>query len=386
MNQASRTARLSIASNTLLIVMKLIVGIQSGAVSIISEAIHSTIDLAAAIMAFFSIRIAQQPADKEHPYGHEKVENISGVIEAFLIFVAAGIIIIEAIKKIIVHEMSKNLELGIAVMLVSGIVNFFVSRRLYKVAHKEESIALEADALHLKTDVYTSLGVGGGLIVIVLLKDVFQVAWAYYLDPLVALVIACLILRESWKMLRRAFAPLLDTSISTDELGVLEANVARYSNVKMHSVRTRRAGKTKYIDFHLTVPGSMTVEVSHELCDEIERSIEKALRNTSVLIHIEPSSVVTTRSGLTLSKDELLAKLTTIGKELLEVDPGVHHLHIFSNAGISEISFHINLERETTIEKAHSLATKFENRVRKEINVEPTIHYEPRHQDDGISF
>jgi len=289
MNRAARNARLSILSNSFLISMKLIVGILSGAVSIISEAIHSLMDLAAAIMAFFSIRIAQTPADNDHPYGHEKVENVSGVLEAFLIIVAAGIIIWESVKKLITHEAVKNLELGVGVMLASGIVNILVSRRLYKVAREESSVALEADALHLKTDVYSSLGVAGGLLVIVVLRRVFDIGWAYYLDPIVAMAIAVVILREAWGMLVRAFGPLVDESISKEELAVIEETVRARAGVGMHSMRTRRAGGKKHIDFHLSLPPDMSVRDSHQLCDAIEGELEAKLTNTSVLIHVEPA-------------------------------------------------------------------------------------------------
>jgi cation diffusion facilitator family transporter len=296
MNRAARTARLSILSNAVLIAIKLVVGFLSGSVSIISEAIHSLMDLAAAIMAFVSIRIAQRPADPGHPYGHEKVENVSGVIEAVLIFVAAGLIIFEAAKKLLHHEPVQHLWLGVAVMLVSGVVNIFVSRRLYKVAGEEESVALEADALHLKTDVYSSLGVGAGLLVILLMERVLHVSWAYYLDPVVAMAIAVLILRESWGMLRKAFGPLVDTSIAPEELAAIQESVARYPNVGVHSMRTRRAGGKKHIDFHLSVPEGMSVKESHHLCDLIEEDLDKKLSNTSVLIHIEPAGSTGTHS------------------------------------------------------------------------------------------
>jgi cation diffusion facilitator family transporter len=289
MNRAARTARLSILSNAILIVIKLVVGFLSGSVSIVSEAIHSFMDLAAAVMAFFSIRIAQRPADPGHPYGHEKVENVSAVLEAVLIFVAAGLIIYEAVKKLVTHEPIQHLELGVAVMLVSGIVNIFVSRRLYKVAREEESVALEADALHLKTDVYSSLGVGAGLLVIIVLGRVAHISWASRLDPIVAMAIAGLILRESWAMLRKAFGPLLDTSIAPQELAAIQESVARHPNASVHSVRTRRAGGKKHIDFHLSVPESMSVKESHHLCDLIEKDLEKRLSHTSILIHIEPA-------------------------------------------------------------------------------------------------
>jgi cation diffusion facilitator family transporter len=290
MNRAARMARLSIVSNSALIAMKLIVGILSGAVSIISEAIHSLMDLAAALMAFFSIRIASRPADRKHPYGHEKVENVSGVIEAILIFVAAGLIIFESIKKVLTAEPLHHVELGVAVMFVSGLVNTVVSRILYRVAHQEQSVALEADALHLKTDVYSSVGVGAGLLILVLLERVFRLPWAIYIDPGVAMVIAAVILWESTKMLRKAFAPLLDTSIDSADLAAIRRSVEKHPNATLHAIRTRRAGGKKHIDFHLSVPASMSVQESHELCDVIERDLENELTNTSVLIHIEPAA------------------------------------------------------------------------------------------------
>ncbi len=290
MNRAARTARLSIVSNTLLIILKLVVGIISGAVSIISEAIHSLMDLAAAVMAFFSIRMAQRPADTEHPYGHEKVENVSGVLEAALIIVAGVLIIVESTKKLLHHEPLQHVELGVAVMLVSGLVNIIVSRTLSRVATEEQSVALEADALHLKTDVYSSLGVGAGLLVLVFLERVLHVPWAYYLDPGVAIIIALLILAEAWKMLRKAFGPLLDASISDAELAAVKECVGRHPNASLHSIRTRRAGGKKHIDFHLSVPADMSVGESHALCDLIEQELEAKISNTSVVIHIEPAT------------------------------------------------------------------------------------------------
>ena len=290
MNRAAKTARLSIVSNSLLIVMKLAVGIASGAVSIISEAIHSLMDLVAAVMAFFSIRVASRPADERHPYGHEKVENVSGVIEALLIFVAAALIIVESVKKLVSGEGVESLELGVAVMLASGIVNLLVSRHLYKVAREEDSVALEADALHLKTDVYSSLGVAGGLLAIVILKRAFGLAWAVYLDPVVAMAIAAFILFEAWGMLRKAFGPLLDASVSPGELEAIRRVVAGHASVEAHDVRARRAGGTKHVDFHLTVPAGMSVAESHALCDGLEREIEEALSRTKVLIHVEPAA------------------------------------------------------------------------------------------------
>ena len=290
MTRAARNARLSILSNTVLIAMKLAVGITSGAVSVISEAIHSLMDLAAAIMASFAIRVAGKPADREHPYGHGKVENVSGVLEAALIFIAAALIIVEASKKLISREGVDHVGLGIAVMLVSGLVNFFVSRRLYKVAREEESVALEADALHLKTDVCSALGVGAGLALLELARVVFKAPWAYMLDPIIAVIVAIFILREAWEMMRKAFEPLIDAGLSGEELELIRSRVARHAGLSAHSVRSRKGGKTKYIDFHLEAPPSMSVAEAHALCDLLEAEIEGELRNTDVTIHVEPKA------------------------------------------------------------------------------------------------
>lgn len=288
MNRAARTARLSILSNSCLIAIKLAVGVLSGSVSIISEAIHSFMDLFAAVMAFFSIRLARRPADERHPYGHEKFENVSGVVEAILIFAAVVLIIFEAARKLIHSEPVQRLELGFLVMLVSGAVNTVVSRRLYRVAAEEQSVALEADALHLKTDVYSSLGVAGGLLVIVGLRRIARVPWASLLDPVVAIAIALVILRESWSMLRKAFGPLVDASLSEQEVASIEECVKRYPEVSLHSLRTRSAGGRKHIDFHLSMPESISVKESHDVCDAIEKDLERLMPSASVLIHVEP--------------------------------------------------------------------------------------------------
>ena len=286
MNRKQKTALLSIVSNTVLIIMKLVVGIITGSVSIISEAIHSTMDLLAALIAFISVRLSSRPADKSHNYGHEKLENISGVIEALLIFLASALIIREAVKKIISNEPVASIGMGFVVMFVSALINFIVSRRLYKVAREEESVALEADALHLKVDVYTSLGVGAGLLLI-------YMTIINMLDPVVAVLIALFILSESYDMLKRAFSPLVDSRISTAEIEIIESSIAQLdrNKVDFHDLRTRRSGNIKHIDFHLDLPENMTVAEAHDICDRIENEIEEKLHNTKILIHVEPRKI-----------------------------------------------------------------------------------------------
>ncbi len=280
MNKKVSVARLSVVSNTLLILLKMGAGILSGSVSIISEAIHSMMDLLAAVIAFFAVRVSDHPADEKHPYGHGKYENVSGVIEALLIFVAAIWIIIEAVYKLINPKPAEFLGIGIVVMFISAIVNFFVSRRLYKVAKETDSLALEADALHLKTDIYTSLGVGVGLLLLYVTK--IQI-----LDPIVAILVALLIIKESYHLLVKAYHPLLDTALENDDIQMI-AQKLEQNSVKYHGLKTRKSGNYKFVEFHMELPSDMTLIESHKRCDEIEVVLEKTISHLTVTIHVEP--------------------------------------------------------------------------------------------------
>lgn len=283
MNKKAKTARISIISSAILILLKSVVGLLSGSVSILSEAIHSFIDLLAAIIAFFSVRISDNPPDEKHPYGHGKYENVSGVIEALLIFVAAIWIIYEAVMKIMYAEEIAHLEWGLIVMCVSATVNFFVSRRLYKVAKETDSIALEADALHLKVDVYTSLGVALGIALI-------WITGYHELDPIVAIAVAMLILFESFSLLKNAYSPLLDVKLPENEIQIIKEILLGFNKgcINFHQLRSRKAGHLKYVDLHLELPYNLTVQESHDLCDEIEQKIESRISNIEVHIHVEP--------------------------------------------------------------------------------------------------
>jgi len=260
--------------------MKVVAGILSGSVSILSEAIHSGMDLLAAIIAFFSVKLSDTPPDKQHPYGHGKYENVSGVIEAVLIFIAAGWIIFEAIEKLIEPGSIDNVEIGVVVMAVSSIVNFFVSRRLYAVAKETDSIALEADALHLKTDIYTSVGVATGLLLIRL------TGW-HFLDPVAAILVALLILKESYHLLKNAYSPLIDASLAEDEQNIID-EVITGKNLTYHQLRTRKSGHYRFADLHLEMPGNTPLADVHRLCDEIEHDIKSKLNHMEINIHVEP--------------------------------------------------------------------------------------------------
>jgi cation diffusion facilitator family transporter len=282
MNAKVSIARLSIISNTLLILMKMAVGLISGSVSILSEAIHSSMDLIAAIIAFFSVRVSDNPPDSRHPYGHGKIENISGVIESLLIFVAAVWIIFEAVNKLLGAKIElDSIALGSIVMFISAVVNVFVSRRLYKVARATNSMALEADALHLKTDVYTSLGVAIGLGLII----VTGINW---FDPVIAILVALFIIKEAYSLMVKAFTPLLDTAWNNDEIEELERTLNRLE-VSYHDLRTRVAGNYRFVDIHIQIPEDVSVGKAHKYCDKIENELTGIYNHLTVTIHVEPS-------------------------------------------------------------------------------------------------
>lgn len=196
----SNVAMLSVLSNASLMILKLVAGTLIGSVSVISEAIHSGMDLLAAIIAFFAVRKSGKPADEDHPFGHGKVENISGTVEAILIFIAACWIIFEAVRKLRNPEPMDDAWLGIAVMLISVVANIFVSMRLFKVGKETDSVALIADAWHLRTDVYTSVGVFGGLVVIMAGGFVFPGADLRWVDPAAAIGVAILIIKAAYHL------------------------------------------------------------------------------------------------------------------------------------------------------------------------------------------
>ena len=280
MNKKIKVARLSIFSNSFLICIKLAVGLISGSVSIISEAIHSSMDLLASFIALFSVKISDTPADKEHPYGHGKYENISGVVEALLIFVAAIWIVIEAIKRIVENKPIESIGLGFIVMFISALVNFFVSRQLYKVAKETESIALEADALHLKADVFTSIGVGVGLFLI-------WMTGLYFLDPIVAILVAVFILFEAFQLLRNAFFPLVDSAMAENEVQIM-VDILRNRSLRYHDLKTRKAGHFRFAEIHLEMSEDLSLKDVHNVCDEIENEMKSKIRNLQINIHAEP--------------------------------------------------------------------------------------------------
>jgi cation diffusion facilitator family transporter len=295
----SNVALLSVISNSSLVILKLIVGTMIGSVSVISEAIHSGVDLLAAIIALFAVRKSGKPADENHPFGHGKVENVSGTVEALLIFLAAGWIIFEAVKKLRNPEPMDDAWLGVAVMLISVMANIIVSNNLFKVGRETDSIALMADAWHLRTDVYTSLGVFGGLAVIFaggLIFPGFDLRWV---DPVAAIGVALLIIRAAYHLTVESARDLVDVGLPPEELDDLRRHISVFAPTirGFHRLRTRKAGSSRFVEFHIRVDASMSVDESHRIADMITCSIKQHYPGTTVTIHIEPCNCALAKEG-----------------------------------------------------------------------------------------
>lgn len=285
-----RIALLSVVSNTTLVVMKLLVGLMIGSVSIISEAIHSGVDLLAAIIAFFSVKTSSIPADSKHPFGHGKIENLSGTIEALLIFVAAIWIIIEATEKFMHPKPLNSLGWGVGVMLFSAIVNIIVSEMLFKVGRETDSIALQADAWHLRTDVYPSIGVMVSLALIWIAKGIFPGKDFSWLDPVAAICLSLLIIKAAYDLTTQSVKDLLDVHLPTAEVEWIRKCIINQNYVVrgFHDLRTRKAGPFRFVEFHMKVDPHMSVMDSHDITKRLKNEIKTQLPETTVTIHIEP--------------------------------------------------------------------------------------------------
>lgn len=276
-------ATLSVWSNSLLIAVKLLAGFSIMSVAVLSEAIHSATDLMASLIARHSVKKSTTPADELHRFGHGKYESLSGAAEGVLILVAAGFIVLQSALKLREVSEIEFIEFGIIVMAFSAILNFFVSRYLLKIAKKYESLALEADALHLRTDVWTSIGVFVGLMAI-------YITGIHQLDSIIALIVAVFIVRAAIGLIRRSAFDLLDYSLTRDELQAISASIKQIAGelATYHDLRTRRSGRERFIDFHLILPKNLPIENAHNICDEIENSVKRKLSHANLTIHIEP--------------------------------------------------------------------------------------------------
>jgi cation diffusion facilitator family transporter len=293
--QRTRAAALSIASNAALIVLKLVAGIITGSVAIITEAIHSAVDLVASFIAYFSVRQAEEPADASHRYGHEKFENVAAAAEGVLILIGSGVIIYAAVRSLVEGPELHVLGLGIGVLAFATVVNLGVSTWLFRRARETYSAALEGDAAHLRTDAYTSAGVLVGLALV-------QLTGADWLDPAVALVIAGAIVATGLRIVTRSWGVLVDETLPDPELAAIREAIEAFADrgvLGYHQLRTRRAGARRYVDLHVQFRSGTSLEDAHATAHALQDDIAGRLPGgADVLIHLEPADKVRPGSEL----------------------------------------------------------------------------------------
>jgi len=281
-------AALSIASNTALIALKVVAGVITGSVALITEAVHSAIDLVASVVAYVSVRKADQPPDPEHPFGHAKFENLAAAFEGVLILAGAAVIVYESVRRLTTTVEVDSLGIGIAILAFTIVVNLVVSRFLARRAHVLHSPALEGDAAHLRTDAATSIGVLAGLTVV-------QVTGEAWLDPVIALAVAVAIVGAGVRLLTRSSRVLVDEALPQEELDAIGEAVGAFAGrgvVGYHALRARRAGGQRHVDLHVQFAPGTTLEDAHATAHALQDEIRRRLEGADVLIHLEPADAV----------------------------------------------------------------------------------------------
>jgi cation diffusion facilitator family transporter len=283
---ARGAATLSLLANLTLVGLKLTVGLAIGSISVLSDAVDSGMDLIGATIALFAVRFAARPADRDHPYGHGKMENVSGIVESLLILLGAGLITFEASRRLIDDTQIGSVELGIVAMSLSLVINIGVSFHLRRVARRTGSLAIEATAWHRTSDIVTSLGVLLGLVMI-------QFTPWDFLDPAVAIAVAFFIAWTALRLFRRSFVDLIDIRLPDQDENLVREVLRRHAGeyVGYHTLRTRRSGRQREIDFHLVFPRIATIADAHNITDRLEAEIGDVLPDAVTTIHMEPCPI-----------------------------------------------------------------------------------------------
>ncbi len=281
-NLTLRIAVGSLAVSLIVLAIKFTAYKLTGSVALYSDAVESIINIATAAAAIVAIRIAAQPADAEHPFGHHKAEYLTAVIVGALIMAAGAAILHQAWQGFLSPQLPDAPLLGIAVSTLATLLNVAWSRKLITHGKKHRSAALVSDGKHLMTDVFTSLGVIAGVALVAL-------TGLAVLDSLIAALVAIHVLHSGWEVIRDNTSGLLDEAVPAQELALITRIINSNPKVmETHDLRTRHAGKATFIDFHLVVPGTMTVAESHTICDDLEHALKQALPDSQTTIHVEP--------------------------------------------------------------------------------------------------
>jgi cation diffusion facilitator family transporter len=279
----TKFAWLSIFTAIVTIALKTLAYLLTGSIGLLSDAIESLVNLAAAIIALIMLKIAEKPPDEEHKYGHSKAEYFASIMEGLFIFIAAVVIIYSAINRMFSPRIIEQAFLGLGISIIASIINYIVAIKLLKVGKKHHSITLESDGHHLMTDVITTIGV------IVAIFFVAITGWQI-LDPIVAILVAINIIFTGFDLMKRSVLGLLDTAISTEEINVVKSIFHKYERrgLNFHGLRTRQSAQRRFVSFHVLVPGLWSVKKGHDLLEKIEKDIREAINKVTISTHLEP--------------------------------------------------------------------------------------------------
>ncbi len=372
-NEKTTVAATSIAAAIFLTAFKLIVGVLSGSLGLLSEAAHSALDLIAAAVTFFAVRFADKPADASHPYGHGKIENLSALIEAALLIVTCGWIIYEAIQRLFFKSVAVDASpWAFAIVAISIIIDFSRSRALSRVARKYDSQALEADALHFSTDIWSSVVVLVGL-ALVKLGELTGQHWLTRSDAVAALGVALIVIVVSVRLGKRASDVLLD-SAPRDLAEKIEQRAKAVDGVLHASqVRVRRVGAANFVDMHIAVERASTFDESHRIATAVENVVKSIVPRGDVLVHVDPIA----------ASDERL--LDTLRGLAAQHELEVHSVRVQNIQGQHYVQFHVEVDESLTMQEAHALVSHLEDEVRLLVpNVaDVTSHIEPVDQESA---
>ena len=359
-NKKEEVALSSVFWSIFLTLMKGVVGFITGSLGILSEALHSGLDLGAALLTFFAVRIGDKPADERHPYGHLKVESVSALVESALLFVTSGWIIYEAIKRLFFEKVEIEVAwYAFVVIIISIFVDISRSRALMKVAKETKSQALEADALHFSSDIWSS-----GAVLIGLVCVYFKIPAA---DTIAALVVAIIVLRAGYKLSKRTFDVLIDTApegiaeIITEEAKKIEGVIG------IQKTRVRPAGAALFIEISAEVSRKTSLEKSKEISKQIEEKIKAKVGESDITVRIVP---ITPSNETMIENIQILAHIH---------DVSVHDITIHLVDNKKYINFDLEVKNDSTISEAHDIATKLEDSIKTEFgnDVEINTHIEP---------
>jgi cation diffusion facilitator family transporter len=357
----------SLATATLLTALKLVVGITTASLGILSEAAHSLLDLVAAALTYFSVRVSDKPADRGHPFGHGKVESLSAFVETGLLLVTCAWIVFEAVRRLFFHAVHVNpTPWAFVVMIVSMVLDAMRSRSLARTARKYESLALEADALHFSTDVWSSASVILGL-GLVLLSRRENLGFLRNADSIAALVVAGITLSISVRLGQRT----VDTLVDAEPKGASARIAARLSesmgDVKPERIRVRQSGQQLFVDLRLTLPGDIAFEHAQTMIEEAESKVREVFPTADVVVHATPRAP---------ANEDLVARVRAVAHRS---NFKVHDVTTFEVKGRVRVNLDLEVDPSLTLQAAHNRATELEQAVKADVSEvsEVNVHIEP---------